>query len=87
MKKVFGVYRAYASHIGKAIPTVNQWRYLDELYSNNGKFAGMTFNRSLYKRVVQTDNKYILERYRRYFELYDALKIESRMRIPKADEL
>lgn len=82
-----GVYRAYASHIGKAIPTVNQWRYLDELYSNNGKFAGMAFNRSLYKRLGHTDNKYILERYKRYFELYEALKIERRMRIPKEDEL
>ena len=82
-----GVYRAYSSHIGKAIPSANQWRYLDELYSNGGKFAGMVFNRSLYKRLSHTDNEYILERYKRYFELYEELKINRRIRIPKADEL
>ena len=81
------VYKTYASFIGKDIPSANQWRYLDKLYSDHGLFAGMGFNRSLYRHLAHTSNKHILDSYKRYFELFEELKIEKRMRIPKADNL
>lgn len=81
------VYKTYANFIGKDIPSANQWRYLDRLYSDNGEFAGMEFNRSLYRHLAFTSNKHILDSYRRYFELFENLQIEKSMRIPKAVDL
>lgn len=81
------VYKTYASFIGKDIPSANQWRYLDMLYSDHGVFAGMGFNRSLYRHLAHTSNRHILDSYKRYFELFVELKIEKRMRIPKATDL
>lgn len=81
------VYKKYAGFIGRNIPSANQWRYLDELYCNGGKFSGMKFNRTLYNRLEYTHSKGILNAYAKYFELFEELKIEKRMRIPKADEL
>ena len=87
MEHALGIYKEYSGVIGKSLPTANQWRYLDELYSGNNTFANMSFNRSLYKYLGCTGNNYIIDVYRRYFELYEELKIEKRLRIPKTDEL
>lgn len=57
------------------------------LYSDHGVFAGMGFNRSLYRHLAHTSNKHILDSYKRHFELFVELKIEKRMRIPKATDL
>ena len=81
------IYKTYASYIGESIPSANQWRYLEKLYFDNIGLGDMGFNRSIYNCLANTDDTFVFDTYMRYFKLYEELKIEKRMRIPKADEL
>ena len=87
MKHALLVYRSFAGVIGEGIPSADQWRYLDRLYSDRRKFEGLEFNRSFYMHLRQPGSEEFIDSYWRYCELYEDLKIEKRMKIPKIDDL
>lgn len=81
------VYDKYKSYIGKTLPTVEQWEYLEALCKNYGTFAGMPFSRPLYSRLGEFGSTGTLQYYRRFFELSKKLKTFKNKRIPHSAQI
>ena len=76
------VYGRYGGYIGKEIPTLAQWHYLEVLYKNDGNFGGHGFIRALYEKLADTNNEVCLNDYEMFLELRDEIRDFRKMKIP-----
>lgn len=92
MEHCLQIYRKYSGYIGENISTT-QWLYLDCLFSNDGQFAGQSFNRPLFDRLATNEGMNtledirILEEYESFITLREKLGLRNRLRLPYPDNL
>ena len=82
--KVFKRYSGYFEH---NLPSKSQWRYLIELYLNDGKFIGRDFSRSFYNMLSGCENSRIIDEYKTFIGIVDELEMWGYYEIPAPEQL
>ena len=83
----YEVYKRYSGFFENNLPNKAQWRYLVELYLNEGIFMGRGFSRSFYNMLSGCDNSLIIDEYLEYMSIREELEIWGNIEIPEPDQL
>ncbi len=81
------IYNHYSGYIGKDLPSLSQWAYLEKLFDNEGILARKGFNRTLYEYLSYYCDNDILGDYEKFFMLREEYSDIIKQKIPKPDEV
>ena len=81
------IYNYYSGYIGKKLPSLSQWDYLDRLYENDGLFAGKGFIRALYEKLSSSRSIHILDEYEKFLLFREEYSDIRKLKIPKPDDV
>ena len=81
------VYKRYGGHIGRKRVSAGQWYYLDELYCNDGTFAGHGFIRALFELLSPPGSEFFLEDYAEFLRLRDEIADIKKVKLPGPDDV
>lgn len=81
------IYNYYSGYIGKNLPSLSQWAYLNKLYENDGLFAGKGFIRALYEKLSSSWSNHILDEYEKFLLFREEYSDIRKLKIPKPDDV
>ena len=81
------VYKSYGGYIGGKRVSAGQWKYLDELYCNDGIFAGHGFIRALFDRLSPPDSEAVLGGYAEFLRLRDEIADIKKLKLPEPENV